>query len=516
VFGAPLGSSGEGIVSKRGGTPDLEFFTDWGNRMTILHGGNVGINTANPAATLDVNGNLNVEGNATLSGNLNLPSPAIIYSGGNPLLLADGQNNTGVGDSVLASITSGSWNTACGYLALSDNTSGHDNTANGWAALFHNIGNSGNTANGSKALFNNNNGNYNTASGFQALQSNTSGNNNTADGVNALSANTTASGNVAVGYVAMGNNTIGSNSVAVGYEALLNNISGNQNTANGYNALYNNTDGGGNTASGYNSLYNNTSGYNNTVAGSQALANNSSGFDNVGVGVSTFFNNSAGSQNTAVGTYAFQNLTSGNGNVGLGYYAGNSLTSGDNNIYIGNVGHSQDEGVIRIGDPAVQTTTTCIAGIWGTILPNSSGVPVYIDANGHLGTGGAASGTFTPTIGDGTHNFTTSQATGYYEQMGNLVFVEIWIKWTGKGSATAASGVQVSLPFPVVSARPTCSLGYNSGFTFGSQLTASSVAGWSYLELDSLSNTGGSASNVTVANCATSGELQVSGFYRYQ
>jgi hypothetical protein len=58
VFGASPGYTGEGIASKRSGTNpfDLEFFTDFANRMTIAHGGNVGIGTANPTAQLDVNG----------------------------------------------------------------------------------------------------------------------------------------------------------------------------------------------------------------------------------------------------------------------------------------------------------------------------------------------------------------------------------------------------------------------------------------------------------------------------
>ncbi len=68
AFGATSGNTGEGIVSRRGGPNDLEFFTGWNNRMTILNNGNVGINTTNPAATLDVNGSLNVEGNINLTG----------------------------------------------------------------------------------------------------------------------------------------------------------------------------------------------------------------------------------------------------------------------------------------------------------------------------------------------------------------------------------------------------------------------------------------------------------------
>ncbi len=58
---------------------------------------------------------------------------------------------------------------------------------------------------------------------------------------------------------------------------------------------------------------------------------------------------------------------------------------------------------------------------------------VIIDATGHLVV--APTNSFTPTIGDGTHNFTTVNHTGYYMQVGNVVYFEIWLQWTGKGSA---------------------------------------------------------------------------------
>jgi hypothetical protein len=58
TFGTGPGGSGEGIASARvGANPfDLEFYTGFDNRMTILSGGNVGIGTTSPDALLSVNG----------------------------------------------------------------------------------------------------------------------------------------------------------------------------------------------------------------------------------------------------------------------------------------------------------------------------------------------------------------------------------------------------------------------------------------------------------------------------
>jgi hypothetical protein len=58
-------NSGEGIGSKRSGTHpyDLEFYTDFNNRMTIANNGNVGINTIAATETLEINGTSRIDDN---------------------------------------------------------------------------------------------------------------------------------------------------------------------------------------------------------------------------------------------------------------------------------------------------------------------------------------------------------------------------------------------------------------------------------------------------------------------
>ena len=136
---------------------------------------------------------------------------------------------------------------------------------------------------------------------------------------------------------------------------MLNNFTGSSNTATGASALYSTT-GSGNTATGFNALYSNTTGIGNTASGFQALYNN----------------------------------TSGNYNIAIGPVAGSNLTTGDNNIYIGNTGGGPSESnTIHIGtaqrDPGGNLLTrTYIAGIRGRAL--RSGIPVFIDPEGQLGT----------------------------------------------------------------------------------------------------------------------------------
>ena len=272
--------------------------------------------------------------------------------------------DTFYGSGALSSVTTGYHDSAFGYQALQFNTTGNSNTATGTYALEHNTTGNNNTASGDGALYFNTIGSNNTAAGLGALLSNTSGNNNTA-----------------TGYYALVINTTGSNNTANGYQALYNNTTGSNNLANGYQALYSNTTGYNNMASGALALFNNTTGFYNIANGSNAMVYNTTGRYNVAEGLNALRRNTTGGINTAVGLNALLNNTTGGANIALGGSAGSALTTGSYNIDIGNVGVAAEANTIRIG---TSQTRAFVAGVKNTVV--SGGVPVYVSANGQLGT----------------------------------------------------------------------------------------------------------------------------------
>jgi hypothetical protein len=155
----------------------------------------------------------------------------------------------------------------------------------------------------------------------------------------------------------------------------------------------------------------------NTFVGVEAGTEIASGFDNTFIGNVTGFSNRDGIDNTYIGWYAGQYGVSGTDNVFVGATAGNAgygnqnvflgssagySSGGNNNVFIGwqagdnNLTGSQDiyigiqvngsaneSDTIRIGEAQYQSAAY-IAGIFGST--SASGVPVYINSNGQLGT----------------------------------------------------------------------------------------------------------------------------------
>lgn len=140
--------------------------------------------------------------------------------------------------------------------------------------------------------------------------------------------------------------------------------------------------GGMNSAFGAFALYKNTLGDSNSAFGTQALMNNTTGLGNAAFGTA-LNNNSTGNYNSAVGYGALNNNTTSGYNVAIGYNAGASHSSGDNNIYVGSGGAVTESGSIHIGTVGTHTAAY-IAGISG--MTSASGVAVFVNSNGQLGT----------------------------------------------------------------------------------------------------------------------------------
>jgi hypothetical protein len=312
---------------------------------------------------------------------------------------SDLNGNTAIGSGALVSETTGMNNTASGVNALSANTTGSGNTASGFNALSVNTTGSGNTASGAGALGSNTTGSHNTADGGGALNSNTTGSGNTATGTAALVSNIAGMNNTATGYQALQLNTSGSANSALGQAALLNNSTGTNNTASGFLALVNNTTGSYNTASGNGALSANTTGGDNTAIGNLALGSNTTASANTALGETALLMNTIGTNNAAFGEGALINNTTGSSNIALGQGAGTNAPAGNSDsIYVGSQGTGSDaSGTIQIGTEGTQTGGTFIAGISGAT--SSSGVEVFINTNGQLGTM-TSSGRFKEEISD--------------------------------------------------------------------------------------------------------------------
>ena len=224
------------------------------------------------------------------------------------------------------------------------------------------------------------------------------GGTNTGVGQSALAGNTSGYLNTATGFTAMVKNTSGMFNSAYGASALFFNTNGASNDAYGTYALYSNTSGSYNDAFGYYALKNNTVGANNTAHGSSALLNNVTGSYNVAVGAGALYANYSTSGNVAVGYNALGSSVNGSNCIAIGYAAGLGLSTngGNYNIDIGNLGSNGDAGIIRVGTQGTQTSTY-IAGVYGSSVTNT-GVPVFVNSSGQLGTGSASFG-YLPTGG---------------------------------------------------------------------------------------------------------------------
>ena len=191
------------------------------------------------------------------------------------------------------------------------------------------------------------------------------------------------SDNAVFGNVSMPSNSTGAYNSALGAYALQSNTSGSDNTAVGSAALNSNSTGYGNTAAGLSALHGNTSGDYNTAMGYDALYDEDGDGYDTAVGYGALFQTTTGEDNVAIGYSAGYDNTTGSENTFIGFTAGQNSTTGSYNVDINNPGSSSDTGVIRIGGS--NQTSFYAAGIDGVSV-GSSGIPVYINSNGQLGT----------------------------------------------------------------------------------------------------------------------------------
>jgi len=146
------------------------------------------------------------------------------------------------------------------------------------------------------------------------------------------------------------------------------------------------SNGAFNTAVGFQSLNNLGSGQSNVAIGYRSMFNSTTGFTNVAIGrQSAQFMN--GQNNTVIGDLALNLTTNGDNNIVIGASAGANYHNSNesNNILIANAGVLGESNVIRIGTEGTQTAAY-MAGIFGETVDLGTGIPVFVDNGGKLGT----------------------------------------------------------------------------------------------------------------------------------
>ncbi|MGC3960618.1 MAG: hypothetical protein QM813_22605 [Verrucomicrobiota bacterium] len=126
-----------------------------------------------------------------------------------------------------------------------------------------------------------------------------------------------------------------------------------------------------------------------------------------------------------------------------------------------------------------------------------------------------AAGSYTPRVGNGGTNFVTSQQSGYYAKVGNLVYFEAYVAWSSKGTATSGNLLVSLPPIAPLSFRPAFTIGFVDGITNAGQLIATGISGSTNFNID-VRNAMGIVATIPVTTVLSAGQVQVSGTYRWQ
>ncbi len=214
---------------------------------------------------------------------------------------------------------------------------------------------------------------WNTGIGQNVMQSQTTGNYNVGVGANALASSTGGFSNSAIGYQALNGLTTGGDNTAMGSGVMRSLTTGSRNIAIGSQAMIGlATNSSDNVAMGYGALAGNGTSFFNTAIGGAALNTTSTGSNNTAIGRSSMQLNTTGSRNTALGYNSlFSGLTTTN-NTAIGHEAGRDVT-GSGNVMLGYQAGYSEAGNNKLYIDNSNTVSPLVYGDFSTNLLRVNG-----------------------------------------------------------------------------------------------------------------------------------------------